>query len=130
MIGHELTAAAGTDHAQTLALVLPAVLSHQLRKQGEEAAAIRQAGLGIEGEGDAAIDAIIRRTAQFFAETGMAMTLAESGLRLGTLRNGSEGDRCKRRQTGRTSEYRREGSGRDSGVGRLIELIGKFLTDF
>ena len=80
MIGHELTAAAGTDHAQTLALVLPAVLSHQRKNKGTKLLQYGKRVWGIEGEGDATIDAIIARTADFFKETGMSMTFSECGI--------------------------------------------------
>ncbi len=80
MIGHELTAAAGVDHAQTLALVLPAVLSHQRTNKRKKLLQYGKRVWEIEGTSDETIDAIIRRTVDFFAETGMATRLAECGI--------------------------------------------------
>ena len=44
MIGHELTALHGIDHARTLAIVLPSLLK-AARRQTRQAAAIRRACL-------------------------------------------------------------------------------------
>ena len=46
MIGHELTALYGIDHAQSLAVVLPGMLQHQQQPQAGEAAPICRARLG------------------------------------------------------------------------------------
>lgn len=83
-IGHELTALHGLDHAQTLAIVLPAMMQHQ-RKQ--KAGKIMQYGRRVWGLGDirdeeALIDATIFKTAEFFCETGCPTHLSDYNLTL------------------------------------------------
>lgn len=81
MIGHELTALHGLDHAQTLAIVLPAVLRHQredkldkLRHYGEKIWNIRK---GTDRE---KADKAIERTTGFFESIGMATKLNALGI--------------------------------------------------
>jgi len=78
MIGHELTAIYGLDHAQTLAVVLPGILKHQLIPKNEK---LNQYCRRIWNLQDpvAAIDA----TETFFRELGMKTKLTEYGISKG-----------------------------------------------
>ena len=69
MIGHELTALYGVDHAQSLAVVLPGVLRHEReRKHLKLLQYARRVWNILEGEGgeDSQIDRAIEKTEQFF----------------------------------------------------------------
>jgi len=78
MIGHELTALYGVDHAQSLAIVLPGVLEHQ--KARKRAKLVQYAGrVWNLHEGDAAIrvDAAIAKTEAFFRSLGVGTRLSD-----------------------------------------------------
>ncbi|WP_323813139.1 iron-containing alcohol dehydrogenase [Cellvibrio sp. NN19] len=81
MIGHELTAMHGLDHAQTLAIVLPAVMQHQREKKR---AKLLQYGRRVwnlnHSDEDALIDAAIAATKDFFESMGTPTTLSSYGL--------------------------------------------------
>lgn len=69
MIGHELTASYGVDHARTLSIVLPAVLKH--RKTQKRAKLLQYAERVwalTQGDDDARIDLAIEKTEQFFRQ--------------------------------------------------------------
>ncbi|MDO5113880.1 MAG: iron-containing alcohol dehydrogenase [Planctomycetia bacterium] len=71
-IGHEITAFTGTDHAQTLALVLPALWKHQRRKKEDKLVQYAKRVWNIEGENhDVVIDAAIEKTVEFFKSVGI-----------------------------------------------------------
>lgn len=77
MIGHELTALYGIDHARTLAIVLPQVM--QARREAKRAKLLQYAERvwGItEGSEDARIDAAIARTVAFFESVGVPTRLS------------------------------------------------------
>ena len=78
MIGHELTALYGLDHAQSLAVVLPGTLRHQ--KHRKRAKLLQYADrvwrLG-DGNEDALADRAIDRTEQFFRSLGVGTWLAD-----------------------------------------------------
>lgn len=81
MIGHELTAQYGIDHARTLAIVLPSLLNIQrvdkhakLLQYAERVWQIR------EGDDEQRIDEAIRRTAAFFDSIGIPTRLSAYGL--------------------------------------------------
>lgn len=78
MIGHELTAFYGIDHAQSLAIVLPGVLKHQL---GPKKAKLLQYAERVwrlsEGSEDARALQAIEQTESFFRGLGMKTRLAE-----------------------------------------------------
>jgi NADP-dependent alcohol dehydrogenase len=81
MIGHELTALHGLDHAQTLAVVLPAML--RVRRDAKRAKLLQYAERVWnlrEGSEDARIDAAIERTEAFFRQMGVPTRLADYGL--------------------------------------------------
>ena len=81
MLGHELTALHGLDHAQTLAVVLPAML--QVRRTEKRAKLLQYAervwGLR-EGDEDARIDAAIQRTREFFESLQVPTRLSDYGI--------------------------------------------------
>ncbi|MFC3115766.1 iron-containing alcohol dehydrogenase [Cellvibrio fontiphilus] len=81
MIGHELTAMHGLDHAQTLAVVLPAVMQHQRAKKH---AKLVQYGRRVwnltQPDENAVIDAAIAATRAFFEQMGTPTTLGGYGV--------------------------------------------------
>lgn len=81
MLGHELTAMHGLDHAQTLAVVLPSLLNI---KRNEKRAKLLQYAERVwnitEGSEDARIDAAIAATRNFFEQMGVPTTLSGYGL--------------------------------------------------
>ena len=81
VIGHELTAMFGIDHARTLAVVLPAML--QVRREAKRAKLLQYAERvwGIhEGDDEARIDAAIQRTRDFFEQLGLPTRLSAHGV--------------------------------------------------
>ncbi|MDH4557692.1 iron-containing alcohol dehydrogenase [Pseudomonas sp. BN417] len=81
MIGHELTALYHIDHAQTLAVVLPALLAERRQVKREKLLqyAARVWGLK-EGDEEQRIDAAIQATRDFFKRMGVPTRLSEHGL--------------------------------------------------
>ena len=83
MIGHELTALYGIDHARTLAIVLPSLLQVQ---RGSKRAKLLQYGERVWGicsdsaSEDARIDQAIARTRGFFEGVGIGTRLSDYGL--------------------------------------------------
>lgn len=81
MIGHELTALHGIDHARTLAIVLPAML-HERRAQKQ--AKLLQYGERVwgitNGTADERVHAAIERTREFFEAMGTPTRLSAYGL--------------------------------------------------
>lgn len=85
-IGHELTALHGIDHAQTLAVVLPGLLTvlredkkEKLLQYGERVWDIR------EGTPDERIDKAISLTEAFFISLGVKTRLSDYGVRADTI---------------------------------------------
>jgi NADP-dependent alcohol dehydrogenase len=101
MIGHELTALYGLDHAQTLALIYPGTMRHLRDKKAKKLLQYAQRVWQLrEGDEQSRIEAAIIKTEEFFhslgvgvrlqdynipAEAGklVAQRLAERGTRLG-----------------------------------------------
>ncbi|WP_062260987.1 iron-containing alcohol dehydrogenase [Endozoicomonas arenosclerae] len=81
MIGHEITALFGLDHAQTLAVVLPSVM-HVMRE--EKASKLLQYGERIwgikEGDDQERMDAAIHKTRDFFERMGVKTRLSDYGI--------------------------------------------------
>lgn len=75
MIGHEITAFYGLDHAQTLAIVLPGVMTVLKEQKGKKI--IR---LGNEVFGTNGIDDTIRAVEGFFEKMGVKTHLSDYGL--------------------------------------------------
>jgi NADP-dependent alcohol dehydrogenase len=81
MIGHELTAFWGIDHAESLAIVLPSLLANRRVRKGARLAqyARRVWGLDTGDEQTIALGAI-DRTRSFFESLGMPTRLAAHGI--------------------------------------------------
>lgn len=81
MIGHEITALNDTDHARTLAVVLPALMQDQ---RGPKRAKLLQYAANVwnihEGSDDDRIDATITATRDFFHKMGIQTRLGDYDL--------------------------------------------------
>jgi NADP-dependent alcohol dehydrogenase len=67
MVGHELTALKGLDHAKTLAVVLPAMLDSRRKEKKEKLLQYAERVWGIQaGNDDERIDVAILKTREFF----------------------------------------------------------------
>jgi NADP-dependent alcohol dehydrogenase len=93
MIGHEITALYGLDHAVTLAIVLPALLSYTRADKKGKLLQFGERVWGItDGDDETRVTATIERTEKFFNELGIKTKfreydidqagLAEAGARL------------------------------------------------
>jgi NADP-dependent alcohol dehydrogenase len=77
MIGHELTALHGLDHAQTLAVILPGVMDVMRDKKREKLLQYAERVWQITaGDEDARIDTAIEKTRAFFVAMGVPTTLS------------------------------------------------------
>jgi NADP-dependent alcohol dehydrogenase len=78
MIGHELTALHGIDHARTLAVVVPSLLNVQRASKGAKLIQYGERVWGIrDGSDQARIDAAIERTRGFYEALGLGTRLAD-----------------------------------------------------
>lgn len=78
LLGHELTAQYGLDHAQTLAIILPSMM--QMRRTEKHAKLLQYAQRvwGItEGDEERRIDAAIAKTREFFETVGVPTRLSD-----------------------------------------------------
>jgi NADP-dependent alcohol dehydrogenase len=81
MIGHEITALCGLDHAQTLAIVLPSLLHVKRDTKREKLLQFAGRVWGItSGEPERRIDAAIDRTQTFFNRLGVPTRLSDYGV--------------------------------------------------
>lgn len=81
MIGHELTALYHIDHAQTLAVVLPALLAERREAKRGKLLQFAERVWDIRtGDEDARIDAAIAATRAFFEQMGLPTRLSGHGL--------------------------------------------------
>lgn len=81
MIGHELTALYGTDHARSLTIVLPSLM--RVRKAAKRAKLLQYAERVWdirEGADDERIAAAIAKTEAFFTALGMPVRLSQAGI--------------------------------------------------
>jgi NADP-dependent alcohol dehydrogenase len=82
MIGHEITAVYGLDHAQTLAVVLPALLAEQRTQKREK---LLQYGRRVwnlqHADEERLIDEAISHTRAFFEQMGVPTRLADYGIK-------------------------------------------------
>lgn len=78
MIGHELTAYHGIDHARTLAIVLPGVMNIKRKLKGDKIQQLGERVWGIkEGSADERIDLTIQKTIEFFESVGIPTHLPD-----------------------------------------------------
>ena len=78
LIGHEITAEYGLDHAQTLAIVLPGTMQVQRDKKKAKLLQYAERVFGLTGGSeDERIDAAIARTEEFFRSVGQKTKLSE-----------------------------------------------------
>ncbi|WP_027960679.1 iron-containing alcohol dehydrogenase [Halomonas halodenitrificans] len=78
MIGHEITALNDTDHARTLAIVLPSLMNDQRGPKREKLLQYAGNVWDIrEGSDDARIDAVIEATRGFFEQMGIKTRLGD-----------------------------------------------------
>ena len=77
MIGHELTAFYGLDHAESLAVILPHLLWYQREKKGAKLTQYAQRVWGIQGEGETVIRQAIQKMSDFFNRLGMPTKLTD-----------------------------------------------------
>jgi NADP-dependent alcohol dehydrogenase len=81
MIGHELTAEYGMDHARSLAAVLPGVMQYQRKQKRERLLQYGRRVWGLTAGGEETqIDQAIARTEEFFRSVGVPTRLSDSGI--------------------------------------------------
>lgn len=81
MLGHELTAMHGIDHAQTLAVILPVLLQEKRIAKHAKLLQYAERVWGIhEGSDEQRIDAAIAATRKFFEQMGLKTHLRDYGL--------------------------------------------------
>ncbi|MDR1276731.1 MAG: iron-containing alcohol dehydrogenase [Candidatus Accumulibacter sp.] len=81
MVGHEITALHGLDHAQTLAIVLPAMLTVRREEKREKLLQYADRVWGLrDGAPDEAIDRAIECTRDFFESLGVKTRLSDYGI--------------------------------------------------
>lgn len=81
MIGHEITAMHGLDHAQTLAIVLPSVLSVKKTQKRDKLHQYAERVWGLtKGDDAERIDAAIEKTRAFFERMQVKTRLSDYGI--------------------------------------------------
>ncbi len=82
MIGHEITAMHGLDHAQTLAIILPSVLTVKKEQKAAKLLQYAERVWGITTGDDAErIDAAIEKTRAFFEQMQVKTRLSDYGIK-------------------------------------------------
>uniref|UniRef100_A0A486XLD5 Hypothetical oxidoreductase YqhD n=1 Tax=Rheinheimera sp. BAL341 TaxID=1708203 RepID=A0A486XLD5_9GAMM len=82
MIGHEITALYGLDHAQTLAIVLPSLLQQQRKQKREKLLQFGRRVWQLEHQDEERlIDETIAHTRAFFEQMGVPTRLADYGIK-------------------------------------------------
>jgi NADP-dependent alcohol dehydrogenase len=86
MIGHELTAYHGIDHARTLAIVLPGIMHIKRGPKKEKILKLGERVWGItEGDVDEKINKTIQKTVEFFESVGVPTRLSAYNLSTETI---------------------------------------------
>ena len=81
MLGHEITALHGVDHARTLAVILPAMLQERRAAKREKLLQYAERVWNLtEGDPEARIDLAIERTRDFFERMEIKTRLADYGI--------------------------------------------------
>lgn len=116
MIGHELTAFHGIDHAVTLAIVLPGLMTVMKEKRSVKLLQYAERIWNItEGSDDEKIDKAIAETEAFFRKTGIATRLSEHQVGEDTI------DRIVERFTQR--RMRAVGAQQDVSLAEVAEIL-------
>ena len=116
MIGHELTAFHGIDHAVTLAIVLPGVMRLMKVKRREKLLQYASRIWNInEGSDEQRIELAIQRTESFFQQVGIATRLSDHSVGQDTI------DRIVERFTLR--KMRAVGAQQDISIADVAELL-------
>ena len=85
MIGHELTALHGIDHARTLAVVVPSLLNVQRASKGAKLVQYAERVWGVTtGTETERIDAAIEKTRNFYESLGLRTRLADYNVKADT----------------------------------------------
>lgn len=77
MIGHELTAKYGIDHAQTLAIIGPRLFENQFEHKKGKLAQYGERVFGLQGDMESVAAKAIEKTEDFFHELGVKTKLSE-----------------------------------------------------
>lgn len=77
MIGHELTAKYGIDHARTLAIVGPRLFENQFEHKKEKLAQYGKRVWGLSGDVESIAEKALEKTEEFFHELNVATRLSE-----------------------------------------------------
>lgn len=86
MIGHELTAYHGIDHARTLAIVLPGVMNIKRDMKKDKILQLGDRVFGITGGNEQErIDQTIQKTTEFFESVGIPTKLPDYGIDTSTI---------------------------------------------
>lgn len=86
IIGHELTALHGIDHAQTLAIVLPGIMNFKRENKKDKILQYGKRIWGIDsGSTDEKIDAAIDKTIGFFESVGIRTKLPDYNVSVETI---------------------------------------------
>ncbi len=86
MIGHELTAYHGIDHARTLAIVLPGVMHINRTQKKDKILQLGERVWGVlDGTDDERINETIKRTIQFFESVGIQTKLPDYSVTTETI---------------------------------------------
>ena len=86
MIGHELTAYHGIDHARTLAIVLPGVMQIKRELKKEKLLQLGERVWGVkDGNAEERIDQTIQKTIDFFESVGLPTRLPDYGVSTDTI---------------------------------------------
>jgi NADP-dependent alcohol dehydrogenase len=80
MIGHELTAFYGIDHAVSLAVILPSNLRVRAKLKKSQIIQMGRRVFGVEETGKEAVEKTVRRVEKFFKKMGMKPGLAALGV--------------------------------------------------
>jgi len=81
MVGHEITALHGLDHAQTLAIVLPAMLTVRLKEKSPKLVQYAERVWGItSGTDEEKALASVQKTREFFESVGVKTRLSDYNL--------------------------------------------------
>lgn len=78
MIGHELTALHGIDHARTLAIIGPNLYKHQFENKKEKLAQYGRRVWGLSGDDAQVAKQAIEQTTAFYHQMGMKTKLSEN----------------------------------------------------